>query len=563
MTPCSKKKSDHIAFHYIIIWTILSLVTYSASCLAQTKPSPDQYIPKSTLARAMAASIKMFGIDSISGQQNSAPFSGVIVSVDGAILTVAHSTKPGNFYRVIFSDGKQGVAKALGRLVVDQQSNLPDIAMMKMQGEGPWPFAEMGWSSSIAENQFCFGLSYPETLPFYIPFLRTGRIVKKMDDYGFIQSSSIMEPGDSGGPLFDALGRVIGLHSRIDRAEGINFEVPVNSYRKYWQSLSHPVAIDTYPSLSDSIGSDPEQQRLLELALKKQAKHPKTNFQSITISSILQDDSISILGTVFQLRNKKQVILSKSSLVGKAPIVKIGKKVYTLKVLLRDEKSDLVALISNHKFPSIAISEIAQQGIPDTLVGLNLWSLLTSNQRKTGVLGMSSRTFPRIPLPGTFDAQMQELDGLPTLTKVDSMGAAAHAGLQVGDHMIALNGHDVASAVKINAAMQQFSAGDTLQVQYRRGAADFHTKVILSKWPTRENPHPANNIPKGKSVRRDQFPSVFLHDSRIHADECGSPIVDSNGHFIGINIARFSHTACLAIPRDAVLKFLSGVEQLL
>lgn len=563
MTPCSKKKSDHIAFHYIIIWTILSLVTYSASCLAQTKPSPDQYIPKSTLARAMAASIKMFGIDSISGQQNSAPFSGVIVSVDGAILTVAHSTKPGNFYRVIFSDGKQGVAKALGRLVVDQQSNLPDIAMMKMQGEGPWPFAEMGWSSSIAENQFCFGLSYPETLPFYIPFLRTGRIVKKMDDYGFIQSSSIMEPGDSGGPLFDALGRVIGLHSRIDRAEGINFEVPVNSYRKYWQSLSHPVAIDTYPSLSDSIGSDPEQQRLLELALKKQAKHPKTNFQSITISSILQDDSISILGTVFQLRNKKQVILSKSSLVGKAPIVKIGKKVYTLKVLLRDEKSDLVALISNHKFPSIAISEIAQQGIPDTLVGLNLWSLLASNQRKTGVLGMSSRTFPSIPLPGTFDAQMQELDGLPTLTKVDSMGAAAHAGLQVGDHMIALNGHDVASAVKINAAMQQFSAGDTLQVQYRRGAADFHTKVILSKWPTRENPHPANNIPKGKSVRRDQFPSVFLHDSRIHADECGSPIVDSNGHFIGINIARFSHTACLAIPRDAVLKFLSGVEQLL
>lgn len=563
MTTCFKKFSDYTVFHYIIIWAISCLAIYPTTCLAQTNMSLGHDIPKSTLARAMAASIKMFGIDSISGQQNSAPFSGAIVTVDGAILTVAHSTKPGNFYRVIFSDGKQGVAKALGRLVVDQQSNLPDIAMMKMQGEGPWPFAEMGWSSSIAENQFCFGLSYPETLPFYIPFLRTGRILKKMDDYGFIQSSSIMEPGDSGGPLFDAIGRVIGLHSRIDSPEGINFEVPVNSYRKYWQSLSHPVAIDTYPSLSDSIGSDPEQQKLLKLALKKQTINPQTNFQSITISSTLQDDSISILGTVFQLRNKKQVILSKSSLVGKEPTVKIGKKVYALKVLLRDEKSDLVALMSDHRFPSITISEISQQGIPDTLVGLNLWSLLTAHQRKTGVLGMSSLTFPRIPVPGTFDAQMQELDGLPTLTKVDSMGAAAQAGLQVGDHMIALNGQDVASAIKINAAMQQFSAGDTLRVQYRRGAADLQTKVILSKWPTRENPHPANNIPKGKSVRRDNFPSVFIHDSRIHADECGSPIVDSNGHFIGLNIARFSHTACLAIPRDAVLKFLSGVEQLL
>jgi Trypsin-like serine proteases, typically periplasmic, contain C-terminal PDZ domain len=505
----------------------------------------------------------MFGIDSVNGQQNSAPFSGVIVCADGSILTVAHSTKPGNFYRVIFPDGKQGVAKALGRLVVDQQSNLPDIAMMKMQGEGPWPFAEMGWSSSIAENQFCFGLSYPETLPFYIPFLRTGRILKKMDDYGFIQSSSIMEPGDSGGPLFDAMGRVIGLHSRIDGAEGINFEVPVNSYRLYWQSLTHPIAIHTYPTSSDSIGSDPEQKKLLELALKKPAKHPETNFQSIPISSTLQHDSISILGTVFQLRNKKQLILSKSSLVGKTPVVKIGKKIYALKVVLRDEKNDLVALASDHKFPSIAVSAISPQGIPDTLVGLNLWSLLTANNRKVGVLGMSSRAFPRIPIPGTFDAQMQEQEGFPTLTKLDSMGAAARAGLQVGDHIIALNGGDVASAIKINAAMQQFSAGDTLQVQYRRGAAHLQTKVILSKWPTRENPHPANNIPKGKSVRRDHFPSVFLHDSRIHADECGSPIVDGNGHFIGINIARFSHTACLAIPRDAVLKFLSSVEQLL
>jgi serine protease Do len=121
----------------------------------------------------------------------------------------------------------------------------------------------------------------------------------------------------------------------------------------------------------------------------------------------------------------------------------------------------------------------------------------------------------------------------------------------------------VSSAIKINAAMQQFSAGDTLQVQYRRGAADLYTNVILSNWSVRENPHPANNIPKGKSVRRDNFLRVFLHDSRIHADECGSPVVDSKGNFIGLNIARFSHTACLAIPRDTILAFLSTVEHML
>ncbi|MGB3104453.1 trypsin-like peptidase domain-containing protein [Sphingobacterium siyangense] len=562
MIPRSKKFAISTFLQYLIK-TILYLITCSTYCFAQTGRSAVHEIPRSVIERVQTASIKMFGIDSLSGQQNSAPFSGVIVRSDGSILTVAHATRPGNFYRVIFADGKQGVAKALGRLVVDQQSNLPDIAMMKMQGQGPWPYAEMGWSSSITENQLCFGLSYPETLPFNIPFLRTGSILKKLDNFGFIQSSSIMEPGDSGGPLFDALGRVIGLHSRIDGAEGINFEVPINSYRSYWQSLTNPVAISSYPVSTDSIGKDPQQKKLIQLGIKKPAKHPKTNFQPIQISSTLDGDSILLLGTAFNLGNNKQVILSKSSLIGEAPIVKIANRIHVLRILLRDEKSDLVALISDHQFPSVDVSKVARQSISDSFVGLNLWSLLGADQRKFGVLGMSSQTFPRLPVPGTFDAQMQEIEGLPTLTKVDSTGAAARAGLRVGDRMLTLNNRDVSSAIKINAAMQQFSAGDTLQVQYRRGAADLYTNVILSNWSVRENPHPANNIPKGKSVRRDNFLRVFLHDSRIHADECGSPVVDSKGNFIGLNIARFSHTACLAISRDTILAFLSTVEHML
>ncbi len=563
MTPCSNKISESTFLRHLIIWTILCLITGFNYCLAQHKQTAKREIPRSIIDRALAASIKMFGIDSVSSQQNSAPFSGVIVRSDGTILTVAHSTKPGNFYRVIFPDGKQGIAKALGRLVVDQQSNLPDIAMMKMQGEGPWPFAEMGWSSSIAEKQPCFGLSYPETLPFNIPFLRTGRILKKMDDYGFIQSSSIMEPGDSGGPLFDALGRVIGLHSRIDAAEGINFEVPVNSYRSYWRSLTHPVAINSYPTATDSIGSDPLAKKLMVLGRKKPAQDPKTNVQAIPIHSTLQGDSTYILGTAFNLANNKQVILSKSSQIGAAPMAKFRNSTYALKILLRDEENDLIALISDHKFPAITVSANTGLAIPDSLLGIKLWSLLAANKRKRGVLGMPPQTFPRIPIPGTFDAQMQEIAGLPTLTKVDSMGAAGRAGLRIGDQIMALNDQDVASALKINAAMQQFSAGDTLQVRYRRGLTALHTQVILSKSAVQQNPHPANHIPKGKSTRRDNFPRVFLHDSRIHADECGSPIIDSEGNFIGLNIARFSHTACLAIPRDTILDILSKAQHLI
>lgn len=561
MTPFYRTNIYNQAFHHIVASIALSLVTCFSQSMAQSHSSASLYIPKTIIDKARSASIKMFGIDSVTKHQNSAPFSGVIVRKDGYILTVAHATTPGNFYRVIFPDGKQGIAKALGRLVVDQQSNLPDIAMMKMLGQGPWPFAEMGWSSSISDKQLCFGLSYPETVPFNIPFFRAGRILKKMDNYGFMWSSCIMEPGDSGGPLFDAMGRVIGLHSRIDGPEGINFEVPVDSYRKYWNSLTHAVAISVYPVSTDAIAGDPAKAQLLKIALKKQAEQPKISIQSLPISSISHGDTLHILGTAFKLSNNKQVILSKSSQVAENPTLKIGKSTYPLTVLLRDEKTDLIALSSPSKlFPGFAIYTVTDQAITDSLVGLNLWSLLTANKSKTGVLGMSSQTFPRIPVPGTFDAQMQEMNGLPTLTKIDSLGAARRAGLQSGDQIIALNGNDVSSALKINAAMQKFSAGDTLLVQYRRGIADLQTKVILSKWRIPENPHPADNIPRGKSIRRDNFPSVFLHDSRIHANECGSPIVDDQGNFIGINIARFSHTACIAIPRHLVREFLSKVS---
>lgn len=563
MTRSARQFPENSMLRYFMIWKILCLTTFFTYCPAQERHTANREIPRAIIERALAASIKLFGIDSVSRQQNSAPFSGVIVRSDGFILTVAHATKPGNYYQVIFSDGSQGIAKALGRLVVDQQHNLPDIAMMKMQGEGPLPFAEMGRSSSIIENQRCFGLSYPETLPFNIPFLRAGRILKKMDEYGFIQSSSIMEPGDSGGPLFDTLGRVIGLHSRIDAPEGTNFEVPVNSYRRYWRSLTQPAAIHSYPAANDSMDSDPLAVKLMALGLEKTVKPPKTKFQSISISSTLGGDSLHILGTAFNLTNNKQVILSKSSQVGEAPIIKYGDKAYALKILLRDDKNDLIALVSDHKFPAFTITKTTAQGIPDSLLGIKLWSLLSASQRKTGVLGMLPQRFPRISIPGTFDAQMQEVQGLPTLTQVDSMGAADRAGLHPGDGIIALNEHDVASAAKINAAMQQFYAGDTLEVRFRRGVNELQTKLILSKWNLRENPHPANNIPQGKSLRRDNFPRVFIHDSRIHSDECGSPMIDSNGNFIGFNIARFSHTACLAIPRDTIIAFLSSIQHML
>lgn len=521
----------------------------------------DWQIADSILKKVYPACIKLHGIDSLTQRQNSASFSAVVVSPEGLILTVAHVTTPGNLYRVLFPDGREGIARALGRLVTEQSTNLPDVAMMKMEGEQIWPYADMGWSSSLTEDQLCFGWSYPETLPFNQPFLRIGHIVKPLDTFGFVQSTCIMEPGDSGGPLFDALGRVVALHSRIDGPEGLNYEVPIDIYRKYWSTLKEIRGMDEYPLEEDPIGPDP----LIEQLLAQQLSNPidraqKKAFPVVEIVSKIKGDSVQVLGTAFSVAKNKQVIVSKSSLVGEHPVLKYGKKEYILKVLARDKNHDLVALQAPVKLrETIRRASIVDDVLTTNDVGKDIWTAVSPAEIKNGVVGMAPRSMPAWRSSGSLRAGLQEIDGLPTVIQVDSLGPAYTAGLQKDDKIVLLNGKDVASAEKINKEFMHYFPGDTIRVSWIRGADSLSSDVVLVDKILRENNHPANNIKGGRSIRSDGFPSVFLHDSRIHSYECGSPVFNAYGNCIGLNIARYSHTISVAITTDVVRAFLQQI----
>jgi serine protease Do len=67
------------------------------------------------------------------------------------------------------------------------------------------------------------------------PVLRWGRVLKTDDSA--ILSDCTLVGGDSGGPLFDLQGRVIGIHSRIGKNLTINVHVPIDPYRESWDRL--------------------------------------------------------------------------------------------------------------------------------------------------------------------------------------------------------------------------------------------------------------------------------------------------------------------------------------
>ena len=188
---------------------------------------------KVAIEKAYPASVRIWAFDTVSNTRTGAQFTGVVVRADGHILTAAHVNTPGNTYKIMFPSGISCIAVGLGEIELAEALTTPDVAMMKIIGNKLWPYAEMGWSSALSINEPCISIAYPESLDQPLPMVRFGHIQDLNNKYGFIQSTCIMEPGDSGGPLFDYLGRVIGIHSAVDIKETDNFEVPIDLYRKY------------------------------------------------------------------------------------------------------------------------------------------------------------------------------------------------------------------------------------------------------------------------------------------------------------------------------------------
>ena len=157
--------------------------------------------------------------------------SGVVVSKDGLVLTAAHvSGGVDKEMTVIFEDGKRVKARSLG-LVAST-----DCAMMQISEEGEYPFVDLDQSdlSRLGDWVFSLGHSggFDEERGVVV---RLGRLVQVKDST--IQSDCNLIGGDSGGPLFDLQGRLIGIHSRVGASKEQNMHVPVREFLRHWDGM--------------------------------------------------------------------------------------------------------------------------------------------------------------------------------------------------------------------------------------------------------------------------------------------------------------------------------------
>ena len=176
---------------------------------------------------------RFFGLDSPNDnrpriEQNQG--SGFIFA-DGLVMTNAHVVSGSDKVVVGLTNGEKLKAKVLG------QDFFTDIAVLQIEGKGPWPKAQLGDSTKIKVGDWAiavgnpFGLENTVTLGIISNLKRNvtqlGIYDKKLE---LIQTDAAINPGNSGGPLLNSDGEVIGINTliRSGPGAGLSFAIPIN-----------------------------------------------------------------------------------------------------------------------------------------------------------------------------------------------------------------------------------------------------------------------------------------------------------------------------------------------
>jgi len=519
--------------------------------------------------KAYPACVKLFAYDTVARQQAGGQFSGVVVSKDGYILTAAHVAAPGIVYKVTFPDGKDCLAIGLGKIEFAEDKTRPDAAMLKIITAGRWPYALMTNSDEIKVYEPCISLSYPESLYQPKPILRFGYVSAIKNERGFIKSTCIMEPGDSGGPLFDYLGRLIGIHSAIEIAETDNYDVPINTYLKYWDALTKPLVYTALPSVINKVSNDPLHKGIVAIPGLKNNEDFNSiksahNSNCYFVKSSLNGKEQIITGTLFSLKGSdfegkiESVLVSKSSLVGTHPtIIDKNAHVINARIIARNKSNDLV-LIAPETTLTGGISYV-KQTVDSSAITAGTF-LVTAKPDTEGVISISGGTLFNLPKMSSsaflgvgFKSKAAPLKIsyiFPNLNK-------SIYSLTIGDEITGINKDTVIDLDGFFKEVNLYWPGDTVQLTILHAGQSLKENIVLDTIPQRHFNHPAEKFTGGKSVRRDGFNGVFTHDAIIEPYQCGSAVFDVSGDFYGLNIARFSRTSTIALPATTIYNFIN------
>jgi serine protease Do len=361
------------------------------------------------------------GLPGVHGMpQGKVPFrgqgSGFIVSSDGTILTNAHVVRDAKEVTVKFSDRREMRAKVLGA------DPATDIAVLKVDAKG-LPTVTLGDAKSVQVGDYVLAIGAPygfeQTATQGIVSAK-GRSLPGDSFVPFIQTDAAVNPGNSGGPLFDADGRVIGINAQIYSQSG------------GFQGLAFAIPIDVALHVKD------------QLASSGHVDHARLG---VTLQDLSQP-----LAESFGLKAPDGALVSsvtKDSAAAKADL----------------QPGDVITDINGVKVHTAAdISTRVGLAKPGDAVKLTVWRDHASRELTAKLGNASADSATQVAANGASDSlglavrpltpqEKHEANADHGLVVEDVGGASALAGIQPGDIVLALNGKPVNSAAQVRQVL--------------------------------------------------------------------------------------------------------------
>ena len=130
------------------------------------------------------------------------------------------------------------------------------------------------------------------------------------------------------------------------------------------------------------------------------------------------------------------------------------------------------------------------------------------------------------------------------------------AKIKLDDIIIALGESEIKTSEALTKALQKYKIGDEVTLRLLRGEEELEVKMKLNPPPMKQDQNTMGSV---LSKRISGFPVILQHDSVVLPTDCGGPLVDLQGHVIGINIARAGRVESHTIPSETIRPLLQDL----
>ncbi|MFO0804441.1 MAG: PDZ domain-containing protein [Gemmataceae bacterium] len=149
-----------------------------------------------------------------------------------------------------------------------------------------------------------------------------------------------------------------------------------------------------------------------------------------------------------------------------------------------------------------------------------------------------------------------KVDGFPA---DGTMSGAQKAGLKKGDTIYEVNGKRIAGSDDLRELLSNYKPGEKVKVKVRRAAEELDFTITLGK-PAPQRSDIQNAMGGELSGRRTGFPTILQTDMILDPKNIGGPVVDLDGHVLGISIARAGRVETWILPSETIRPLLADMR---